>query len=81
MISCDQHDYIEIACMYNFPIRLTLKYDIKITCKALDTQQNEHCDECIRVALNKTEKLIPLNDIKKMEVLIDNPHFQVVSFN
>ena len=25
MISCDLHDYIEIACMYHFSIELTLK--------------------------------------------------------
>ncbi|HFU74774.1 MAG TPA: transcriptional antiterminator, partial [Arcobacter sp.] len=25
MISCHQYDYIEIACMYHYPVALTLK--------------------------------------------------------
>lgn len=81
MISCDQHDYIEIACMYHYPIRISLSSKLIIDCMALDTQQNQLRKECIKVSVNGTEKLIILNDIEKIEVLIENPHFNVVSFN
>tara|TARA_R110002167_G_scaffold37563_22_gene117689 strand:+ start:278 stop:526 length:249 start_codon:yes stop_codon:yes gene_type:complete len=80
MISCDRHDYIEIACMYRYPIRITLKSKLTIDCMALDTKQNEQRDECILVVCNETKKLIILNDIETIEVLIDNPHFTLVSF-
>lgn len=81
MISCDQHDYIEIACMYRYPLRISLNSKLIIDCTALDTQQNELREECIKVSVNGTDKLIILNDIEKIEVLIDNPHFHIVSFN
>ena len=81
MISCDQHDYIEIACMYRYPLRIRLKSKLIIDCTALDTQQNEHHEECIKVSITETEKLIILNDIDKIEVLIENPHFNIVKFN
>tara|TARA_R110002049_G_scaffold17089_8_gene67014 strand:+ start:1612 stop:1857 length:246 start_codon:yes stop_codon:yes gene_type:complete len=81
MISCDQHDYIEIACMYRYPIRISLKSNSTLDCTAIDTHQNEHRNECIKVEFNGIEKLIVLNDIDKIEVLIDNPHFNYVSFD
>tara|TARA_R110001592_G_scaffold91754_1_gene268200 strand:+ start:8755 stop:8958 length:204 start_codon:yes stop_codon:yes gene_type:complete len=67
--------------MYRYPIRISLKSDLKIECTAIDTQQNEPRDECIKVAFKEKEILIVLNDIDKIEVLIDNSHFNILSFN
>lgn len=81
MITCDQHDYIEIVCTFRYPIRLTLKSGIEIECIALDTKPNENKAECIKVDLNGDENLVVLDDISKLEVCVDNPHFQLVSFD
>ena len=80
MISCNDYDYIEIACMHQFPIKITLKSGEIIECKALDTQRNEAREECIRVSLDSTETNIVLDAISRLEVTIENPHFKEVSF-
>lgn len=38
MISCEQHDYIEIVCTFNYPIKLMMKSGQVIEGIALDTQ-------------------------------------------
>lgn len=80
MISCDQHDYIELVCMYQYPVRLTTKSDHVIQGTALDTNRNEQGDECIKLQAAGSEKLVALNDLKKLEVTEDNPHVQVIHF-
>lgn len=79
MISCDQHDYVEIACMYNYLIKITLKSGSELEGTALDAQYNDSREECIKIKFNDTEKLVVLESISKIEALIENPHFHVFS--
>ena len=81
MISCQQYDYIEIACMYRYPVKLTMKSGTVIEAKALDTARNDNREECIKVLMDGNEKLIVLDDIAMIEVTQSNPHFQTVSLN
>ena len=81
MITCDQYDYIEIVCTFRYPIKLTMKSGIVIECIAIDTKLNENKVECIKVNLKGDESLIVLDEISKLEVCVDNPHFHTVSFN
>lgn len=81
MISCDQHDYIEIACTFRYPIKLTLRSGAVIEGVALDTELDENRNECIKVDVKGTESLIVLKDISVLEVCVDNPHFHSVSFD
>jgi Rho-binding antiterminator len=48
---------------------------------ALDTQVIENREECIKIESDGVERLVVLNDIAKMEVCVENPHFKVVSFD
>lgn len=80
MISCDQYDYIEIVCMYRYPIILTLKSGETLACTALDTQRNDAREECIKVLANDQEQLVVLDQLAKLRVTIENPHFQEVTF-
>jgi len=80
MISCNQHDYIEIVCMYRYPIKLTLKSGDTIQGIALDTQRNEQGVECIKVEIEKVAQLVVLEEIKVLEVEVENPHLQKVTF-
>lgn len=41
MISCEQYDYIEIVCLYHYPIELTMKSGERINGVALDTKRND----------------------------------------
>ena len=80
MMSCDQHDYIEIVCTYHYRIKLTLKSGDVIQGIALDTQRNENKDECIKIENNGVEQLIVLDEIKQLEACDENPHIKVVVF-
>lgn len=81
MISCNEHDYVEIACMYRYPIKLTMKTGEVIECTALDTQYNAASEECIKVSVGGTESEIIIDKISKLEVCIENPHFKQVCFS
>lgn len=81
MISCEQHDYVEIACMYNYVIRITLKSGKRIEGVALDVKRNESRQECLKIKVNNIECLFELDSVSTMEAVADNPHFKVVSFN
>jgi len=81
MLSCQQYDYIEIACMYHYPVKLTMKSGTVVQAKALDTARNENRQECIKVLIDENEKLIILDDIAMLEVTLSNPHFQTISLN
>lgn len=78
MMSCDQHDYVEIACLYRYVVKLRLKSGEEVTGIALDTRRNAQRQECI--AINSIDNLILLDAVASMEALVDNPHFKLVSF-
>lgn len=80
MISCNQHDYIEIICMYHYPIQLTLKSGEVIQGIAVDTVQNENRDECIKVNIDGIQQLVVLDEINLLEIEKDNPHVQKIIF-
>lgn len=89
MISCELHDYVEIACMYRYSIRLIFKVvsgedteaNRVMEGIACDTARNSAGKECIKILFAGGEELIVLDMISKMEVLVDNPHFKQVVFN
>ncbi|TFH90886.1 Rho-binding antiterminator [Vibrio ouci] len=80
MISCSDYDYIEIVCMHRYPVRLTFKDGESLEGKALDTARNEDQQECIKLVVDSIEQLVVLDTLSKLEVLVDNPHFQVKTF-
>ncbi len=80
MINCDQHDYIEIACTYRYPITLTLKSGEIVKCIGIDTQYDDQRRECIQVDSEGTTRLVVLDTIARLEANQKNPHFQAVSF-
>jgi Rho-binding antiterminator len=54
---------------------------IVIECIAIDTKLNENRVECIMVNLKEDASLIVLDEISKLEVCVDNPHFHTIYFN
>ena len=80
MISYNLHDYIEIVCLYRYPIRLELKSGEPVTGTALDTAYDADRNECIKIDNGAREELVLLDSISTMRVTIDNPHIDHVSF-
>ena len=79
LISCRLHDYIEIACMYGYPVRLTLKDRQLIEGKTIDTCVDAEKREYLIVD-NGQKQQIELNQLAKMEVLSTNAVFTEVNF-
>lgn len=79
-MKCEQYDYVEIACMYRFPLLLVLLDGSKVRGIAKDIQWNEFHQECIVIDVENRPKLIPLDTILKMSTEVNNPYFKTVSF-
>lgn len=80
MISCSSYDYVEIVCMFNYPVIITLKTGEAIQGKAMDTVRGENREECIKLGVNGAVVLVVLDTIEKLTVTVENPHFNEVSF-
>ncbi|MCZ4372454.1 Rho-binding antiterminator [Vibrio diazotrophicus] len=81
MISCGNYDYIEIVCLFKYPIEITLKSGEVVFGKALDTAKNSLGEECIKLLTQDSELLVVLDSIAKLKVTMENPHFQEVTFD
>lgn len=66
--------------MYRYPVKLTLITGTVIEGIALDTQYNAERKECIKLDVDDIETLITLASIAILEIGIENPHFQRISF-
>lgn len=75
MISCNDYDYIEIVCLYRYPVRLTLTTGQSVEGIARDTARNQDKQEVIKLDVDGVEHLVVLDEISLMEVLVANPHF------
>ena len=80
MISCAIHDYIEIACLYHIRVRLSLRDDRSIEGEAYNTRTSEAKREYLVLLVNNQEELIELDQIKSMQALTANTHFDKVDF-
>lgn len=80
MISCQHHDYVEIACLYRLPVSLALKSGKTIEGVALDTRCNSSHDECIMLKTADGETLVVLDEIHTMTAAKPNPYFEHVDF-
>jgi Rho-binding antiterminator len=78
-ISCELHDYLEIACLYAYQVRLILKDQQIIEGKALDTMTTAEKREYL-VIDNGKKQPIELRQIKKLQVLTANAKFSEVVF-
>ncbi len=80
MISCEQHDYIEIACTFRYPLKLTLRSGAVIKGAGIDTARNTQRQECIEIDSGGEHTLVVLDEISILEACVENPHFQTVHF-
>lgn len=76
MISCNSYDYIEVVCLFKYPIELTLKSHEIIVGQAIDTTKNNAREECIKLKIEEHYTLVALDSIHKMQVLVENPHIK-----
>lgn len=78
-IACELHDYLEIACLYHYQVKLTLKDHSTLEGKAIDTLTTAEKREYLLLD-NGQEQRIELNQLKKLTVLTPNAAFSEVVF-
>ena len=82
MISCDKHDFVEIACMYKLEVALEAKTGKVIYGIANDILLNNMREECIKVhKKDNTYAIIALSKILSMRAMVANPHFDIITFD
>lgn len=79
IISCELHDYLEIACMYGYRVQLTLNNHQTVTGKALDILTSAEKREYLLIDNGQKQK-IELNRLVKMQVLTPDAKFTEVIF-
>jgi Rho-binding antiterminator len=79
-MKCDHYDYIEIACMFKYPIVLKLTSGEEISATAIDTSLNEQRQECIKIDTEVGFRLIVLDTIASLKITVNNPHFEHIQF-
>jgi len=77
-ISCQLHDYIEIACMYGYQVKLHLKNGQVIEGKAMDTYTSP--DKREYLVIGDEHQKIELTQITKMTVSTPNAKFNEIIF-
>ncbi|MBU2113632.1 MAG: Rho-binding antiterminator [Gammaproteobacteria bacterium] len=80
MLKCDLHDYIEMVCLYHYPLKLTLSSGAVLIGTALTTRYNDQRQECLVIKQNASKQQVALEDIARLEVTVANPHLQQVRF-
>ncbi|NGN98305.1 transcriptional antiterminator [Grimontia sp. S25] len=81
MIKCAEYDYVEIACLYHYPVRLKMKDGGVNEGIAKDTARNIQKEECMVLDVDGEEVLVVLDNVTSMKALVDNPHFCEITFS
>jgi Rho-binding antiterminator len=86
-ISCDDYDYLEIACLYAYEVKLQLKSGETVEGKAITTGINEHKQEYLLIesqvqeeANSSSKQQVLLSQLSAMDVLTPNAKFRSVVF-
>jgi Rho-binding antiterminator len=77
-LSCDLHDYLEIACLYQYTVRLHLKDNQRLEGKALDIL-TENSREYLVLETDQRHR-IDLMQLSKLQVLSPNAKFGEIRF-
>ena len=78
-LSCDQHDYIEIACMFGYHVKLIFKDQQTLEGKAIDTYTSADKHEYLIIDDGRKHQ-IDFAHLKKLQVLTAHARFSEVSF-
>lgn len=81
MITCNQHDYIEIACIFHMQIQLALNNGSQLIGVAKNTAYNKAKEECIIISADNGDVSIVLQELKSIKATKKNPHFDIVYFD
>lgn len=79
-ISCDLHDYVEVACMRNYRVELVLKGGEVLEGKALDVIPSLEKREFLVIDNGGQKQEVELTQLHKMIALTPHASFNEVEF-
>jgi Rho-binding antiterminator len=80
LISCELHDYFEIACMHRYQLSVVLNNGAVIMGEAQDIRQKEKREHlCLRT--DQGNEYVNLTDIKSMTALTTDALFQTLTIS
>ncbi len=77
-LTCELHDYLEIACLYRYRVKLHLKDQTALEGVAIDVASRDGHEYLLIEAGEK--RTIDLNELVKLQVLTPNAKFTEVMF-
>ena len=80
-ISCDLHDYVEIACLFSYELRLTLRDGGNVVGNAKDTRTSSDRVEYLILDTDSDRIEIAMREIAHIAVLTPGARFNEVSFS
>jgi Rho-binding antiterminator len=80
MISCQLHDYIEIACVYRLKVKATLADDSSQQGTAVDTRTTADKKEYLVLETETGSQQVELEQLKTLKAIESTPHFDEVTF-
>jgi Rho-binding antiterminator len=80
LIKCDLHDYIEIACLFHFEIRLSLTNGDSVQGIAETTETTADKREWLVLTINGQIQKFDLTGINSMHTVTANQHFNKIEF-
>lgn len=80
IIDCELHDFIEVACMYGYQVRLVLKNQQIIEGQAKDIVTTAEKREFLVIENEQGRQQVELITLDKMQVLTTNAKFNEISF-
>jgi len=78
-ISCELHDYIEIACMHGYRVRLEVKDGQSLEGKAVDVITTPEKREFLVIDTGQKQQ-VELNQLVRMTTLTPNASFKEIAF-
>ena len=79
-IECSLYDHIEIACLYQYDIEITLTDDSVLIGKAIDTKIDTAKIEYLILKNESGNQFIRLDKIKSIIVITENAQFDQIRF-
>ena len=80
VISCELHDFVEVACMYGYQLELTQKSGAIVTGKAVDIVSADQREWLVVDVENGEKQRFDLMTLAKMKVLTPGAKFSEVVF-
>ena len=79
-LKCDLHDYLEIACMYQYRVEILLDTGVCLEGTPKTTRSEQGREFLIFQLADNTECKIETNTLKTMSVLTNGAKFSTITF-